>query len=168
MAPRTRRDKPFDGDLPFEEQRWVSGAAMLFPRIMIDQIGAFDENIFLFSEEVDLCERARKAGYDIVISNNIYMDHAVGGSTGFNPRINYMKNWHMGWSRLYYDAKHGRKPAFIRRTLLSLLKYGAKFLLNLISGNKNKFVKYKGLLAGSISYLMGRAAFNENGEPRGF
>jgi len=165
MAPRTRKDKPYDGKKTFEKHPWVSGAVMLFEKSMIDKIGTFDENIFLFSEEVDLCKRAEKAGYDIVMANDIFMDHMVGGSSAFNPHISYMKYWHMGWSRLYYDAKHEPKTTYFKKTALSVVKYSAKLLLNLFSGNKNKYIKYKGLLAGTLSYLIGRKAFDAQDVP---
>ncbi len=36
---------------------WVSGAALMMRRSLIDEIGAFDEEYFMFCEDVDLCWR---------------------------------------------------------------------------------------------------------------
>ncbi len=36
---------------------WVSGAALMMRRSIIDEIGAFDEEYFMFCEDVDLCYR---------------------------------------------------------------------------------------------------------------
>lgn len=167
FAPRTRKDKKYDDSQPNEKQAWVSGAVMLFETDMLNKIGYFDENIFLFSEEIDLCTRAAKAGYDIILCNEIYMDHLVGKSSSPDPGITHMKYWHMGWSRLYYNQKHETRLKFIKNSFLSILKYMMKLLINIISGNKTKAAKYKGLLIGSISYLIGLGAFDKNDKPGG-
>jgi len=41
------------------------GAAMLFSRELLNKIGPLDEQYFAYYEELDFCERARKAGYEI-------------------------------------------------------------------------------------------------------
>lgn len=167
LAPRTRKDKMYDSKKLHEKHDWVSGAAMLFEKEMINKIGGFDEKIFLFSEEVDLCARARKAGYDVLIANEIYMDHMVGGSSSFNPKISYLKYWHMGWGRAYYDNKHEETITYIKNTSVWISKYAMKLLLNSVTGNRTKVIKYKGLLAGSVSFILGRSAFDATGKPRG-
>jgi GT2 family glycosyltransferase len=40
---------------------WVSGAALMMRRELIDQIGAFDEDYYMYCEDVDLCWRANHA-----------------------------------------------------------------------------------------------------------
>jgi len=44
---------------------WVPGCYLLIRREVIDQIGLFDERFFLYSEEVDLCFAAKKAGWQV-------------------------------------------------------------------------------------------------------
>ncbi len=46
---------------------WVSGAAMLVPRQVIDEVGALDEAFFLFWEDADWCRRIKAAGYSGVV-----------------------------------------------------------------------------------------------------
>ena len=45
------------------EVDWVSGASVMVRRAMLDEIGLFDENFFLYFEETDLCMRAKRAGW---------------------------------------------------------------------------------------------------------
>ena len=44
---------------------WVMGAALVLRREALDQVGLFDEDFFLYSEEVDLQLRLREAGWDV-------------------------------------------------------------------------------------------------------
>ena len=44
---------------------WVAGMFMLFSRDVYAELAGFDERYFLYYEDVDLCRRLRKHGYDI-------------------------------------------------------------------------------------------------------
>lgn len=46
---------------------WVAGMFMLFRREVYDLAGGFDERYFLYYEDVDLCDRLRQSGYEIVL-----------------------------------------------------------------------------------------------------
>ncbi len=43
---------------------WVCGASMLIRPAVLDAIGGFDENYFLYYEETDFCRRALQAGFE--------------------------------------------------------------------------------------------------------
>lgn len=49
-----------------QEVNWVVGACMLVRREAIDEVGVFDEQFFMYSEELDWCFRMEKAGWKIV------------------------------------------------------------------------------------------------------
>jgi len=46
---------------------WASGAAMFIRRQILKQSGLFDEDLFAYVEEGDLCWRIKKAGFKIVV-----------------------------------------------------------------------------------------------------
>lgn len=44
---------------------WVTGCCMLLRRACLKQVGGFDDDFFLYYEDVDVCRRARRAGWDV-------------------------------------------------------------------------------------------------------
>ena len=67
LAPRSRALNAFYGaGFAHDEARVVDftkGAAFLLRRAAFDEVGPFDEEFFLFSEETDWCYRLREAGW---------------------------------------------------------------------------------------------------------
>jgi hypothetical protein len=45
---------------------WVTGACVLMDRVWLDSIGGFDEQFFLYYEDVDLCLRARQGNRQVL------------------------------------------------------------------------------------------------------
>ena len=67
----------------------------------------FDENIFLYLEEIDLCKRVKDNGGKVILLN-IFVDHLGGKSHGnkFDLEMEKSRNWHWMWSLFYYNRKH--------------------------------------------------------------
>jgi GT2 family glycosyltransferase len=61
---------------------WVTGAFMLVPRKVFWQAGGFDENIFMYTEELELCYRIKKLGKKIVLDGHSSVTHLGGASGG--------------------------------------------------------------------------------------
>ncbi len=59
------------------EADFVSGCAMMLRREALEQVGAFDPQYFMYGEDVDLCIRARAAGYRIVAVPQARIWHKV-------------------------------------------------------------------------------------------
>lgn len=45
---------------------WVSAGFMMIKKEVIDKIGLFDDNFFMYYEDLDFCYRAHLAGYEII------------------------------------------------------------------------------------------------------
>jgi GT2 family glycosyltransferase len=59
---------------------WVSGACMLLRRSVLEELGGLDEGFFLYCEDIDLCRRIRRAGYEIEYVPSATVVHEGGAS----------------------------------------------------------------------------------------
>jgi GT2 family glycosyltransferase len=88
----------------------VSGALMLMPRAAFEKLHGLDEGYFLHCEDLDLCRRARDAGYKVLLAGGVRVRHAKGGSSAHRPVfVSYHK--HRGMWRWFckFDPA-ARKP----------------------------------------------------------
>lgn len=69
----------------------VSGALMLLRRSAFDHLKGFDEGYFLHCEDLDLCRRARDAGYRVLLAGGVRVRHGKGGSSAHRP---VFVSWH--------------------------------------------------------------------------
>ncbi|MBN1999818.1 glycosyltransferase family 2 protein [candidate division KSB1 bacterium] len=86
---------------------WVSGACLLGRRYLFNQLGGFDEKIFMYSEDVDLCLRAKSAGYQVIYDPRVTVVHFGGKSRDSNPAKALLSNIR---ARLYFIQKYDRWP----------------------------------------------------------
>ncbi len=105
---------------------WVSGAAMLVRRELIDDLGGMDEGYFLYFEEIDFMLQATRAGWEVWHAPAALILHDPGGSTGLvdgKPKRGPMPAyWFDSWRR-YFEKNHG--PAYASGTAaLKLLGLG--------------------------------------------
>jgi len=116
-----------------QEVEWVTGACMLIRRSALDRIGLLDENIYLFYEDVDLCLRARQAGYRVVYSPVASVVHVHGGTWKRKRKSSILND---AWSALYFHQKHsGKAMTFLLRALIvfqNLMRLGLTLLPSLI------------------------------------
>ena len=136
---------------------WVSGASMVLRRTMLDEVGLLDEGLFTYYEDVDLCLRARRAGWETSFVPASRVVHLEGGSSGIAT------------------GSRKRRPAYwfeARRRFL-LKNYGpmhtaladAAFLLGFASWRLRRLVLRRsdpdppGMLADSFRHSVFRAGF---------
>lgn len=144
------------------DRKWVIGAAMMFDVMRLREVGFFDENIFLFAEETDLCQRLRAAGHRIVLDSDIYIEHLYRQSSAPDPGIEYLKDWHFAWSRMYYYNKHGLANG--KKSPYRLLtKYLVKYMF---ATNAAKRSRYKARVLGALAFMRGEHAFLADGTPQ--
>jgi len=117
MTGRVKRDASryegvdVPGPMPDDviETENVSGALMLLPRAAFERLHGFDEGYFLHCEDLDLCRRARDAGYKVLLAGDVRVRHAKGGSSAHRPVfVSYHKHRGMWrWFRKFDPAARG-------------------------------------------------------------
>ncbi len=83
---------------------WLVGAALLVRGEVLAALGGFDPQFFMYSEEIDLCRRIKRAGWRVVYDPGAIVIHAEGRSSGqvsarrhilFNrSKVRYVCKWH--------------------------------------------------------------------------
>ena len=105
----------------------LKGFAMFLNLKQFDKIGLFDENFFIYLEEIDLCKRLRSQNKKIYLDKKVVIHH-IGGSS-HNKQIEFemelSRNWHWMWSLFYYNKKH-------YGYIFALLSVSKKFFSSLI------------------------------------
>lgn len=114
------------------------GACFLIKRTAYEQCGGFNENIFMYSEEIDLALRYARDGWDCWQEPASQIVHLGEQSTGQIPDTMFGELWR---SRLYlYDAYYTSLAAFLLRALLAaaMLKNILSSMFARILGLENK------------------------------
>jgi len=64
----------------FFETNWISGAAFFIRKDLFKQLRGFDEDFFMYFEDVDLCKRIRQQSFKVCCFHNSEIMHSSGGS----------------------------------------------------------------------------------------
>jgi N-acetylglucosaminyl-diphospho-decaprenol L-rhamnosyltransferase len=117
LAPRSSLLNPlYAGGFDHETERevdWLYGPALLVRRDAADAVGLFDEDFFMFSEEVDWMTRFRRAGWKVLFTPAAEVVHVGGASHGGRMYVENLRG------HLRFFAKHrGMKSAERVRVLL--------------------------------------------------
>ncbi len=115
----------------------VNGAFMLMRRGMLDELGGFDEGYWLYMEDLDLCFRAREAGWVTWYEPSVTVTHVKGGSSGRNRGLRANYAFHYGMYRFY--RKHYAAPR--RRTLNATVYAGIAAKLA-VSSSRSAFSRH--------------------------
>lgn len=110
---------------------WVSGACMMVKRETFEKIGGFEEKLFMYMEDQELCYRAKKAGYKTYYYPFLSLLHKERGSSNRTFAI-----IHIYEGILHFYSKY--KPKWQYKLAKSLLFLKAIFIKNVgrIIGNK--------------------------------
>jgi len=119
----------------------------------------FDENIFLYLEEIDLCKRILDQGENI-LEINVEVNHLGNQSHGsYDLEMEKSRNWHWMWSNFYYYKKHHNYFYSFLKTLPNFISSGSKFIYYKISNNEKKKLQYKMRFLGLLNSYMLKKSF---------
>jgi len=139
----------------------VKGFAMFLNLSEFNDIGFFDENFFIYFEEIDLCRRVIKANKKIYLAPSIKINHSGGQSHNkeVNNEMEFSRNWHWMWSTFHYHKKYDGFFSALIKVFGKLFSSILKFLLYFILFNKKKRKIYYQRLSGLINAIVGNKSW---------
>jgi GT2 family glycosyltransferase len=151
----------------FKAVKYIIGACEILRMDVFNKIGFFDEKIFLYYEDDEICHRTILNNKICAICVDALAYHIGQGSSGTNLRGIYRRFWHRALSKFYWKEKQkGLFNAYFSAIKLSFSFFG-KTILFCIIFNSKKLFQNLGSLNGTLSYLIRLSAFDKNDNPRG-
>lgn len=110
---------------------FVSGGFMMVRKSVFDKLDGFDENLFMYVEDMELCFRAKKTGFSTLFTPDIVIKHASHGSSS---RAFAIKNIIQGY--IYFQKKHGDQFSYNLVRFLYFFKAITLVIVGKIMNNK--------------------------------
>ncbi len=117
---------------------WVSGACMMVRRDVFEKISGFDEKLFMYIEDMEICFRAKKLKYDTFFYPNIRLRHK---SLGSGNRTFAIINIYRGI--LHFYSKHKTYPEYMVAKTLLVLKAEVLILVGFLTFNPDLRERYR-------------------------
>ena len=165
IAPISEQEKydnfNHDQDTIIKEVENVKGFAMFFNMKNVQKSNFFDENFFLYLEEIDLCKRLRLMNIKIFIDPSIKVKHLGGSShdSTINKPMELSRNWHWMWSTFYFNKKHYGYLFALIKILPKFFSSLSKFIFCKIFLKKNKSDIHKHRILGIINSVLLRKSW---------
>ena len=136
------------------EVDYVKGFAMLInlKKVNFDKI--FDENFFLFLEEIDLCKRIKNSGGKIFVAMNSKVQHSGKQASEYSLNIELCRNWHWMWSLFYYNYKHFGVLVAYKATISKFFSSIFKLFIALVFFNKKILLIHCYRLSGLLNAFL--------------
>jgi N-acetylglucosaminyl-diphospho-decaprenol L-rhamnosyltransferase len=112
---------------------WVSGACFLVRRSAFEQVGGFDEAYFMYAEDVDLCWRLGRAGWQVVYLPAAQVTHLQGVSTDRHP-FRMILEHHRSLLRFAARSSEGWRRALLPLVALGIVTRAGLACLARVSG----------------------------------
>lgn len=114
--PHTRRYLQSDWDHRDSRQvDWVSGSAMLIREEALRELGGFDERYYMYVEDVDLCWRARQAGWEVWFCADAEVTHKKARASDLMP--NRMIYHHHRSMYIFYRTHYRPRAGVLERVI---------------------------------------------------
>src|SRR3989344_2631016 len=128
-----------------EDTDFITCATLITRADVLKKVGFFDENYFMYLEDVDLCHRIRLAGYRLVFDPKIRLWHKVARSSGIGSPLN---DYFITRNRLYFGFKYAKL-----RTKFALVREALRFLVSGRPAQKTAVIDFFTLKLGRGTYL---------------
>ena len=125
----------------------ICGAFMFMKKEVLDKVGYFDEDYFMYGEDIDLCYRIKKSGYKIFYFPKVTTIHLKGESTS-KTKFSYVSNFYGAMSVFV-----NKNLSTSSRILSYILKFGI-FLRSLMSYTKRGLkISYPAIIDAALLFI---------------
>ena len=139
----------------------IDGYSMIINKKYFSDKNYFDENFFMYLENVDLCLRAKKNNGKLFIVQKSIINHlgAKAVDEKFHEQIEYSRNWHWMWSKFYFNKKYKGILISLIIGLTSLLINSFKYFIYMLILNKIKKKAYLMRISGLWNSMIGKTSW---------
>ena len=117
----------------------ISGACLMIKRDLFKTVGGFSSDYFMYSEDIDLCFKAMKAGLKNYYINDAVVMHYGGQSSGAKPESNFAVIMTRESVRRFFEIRRGRSQAILYQVTMGFAAICRIFLIGgvlLITGGR--------------------------------
>ncbi len=117
---------------------YVSGGFLFAQRSIFEKLNGYDENYFMYVEDMDLCYRAKKSGYKVLFNPKFEIEHFKHGSSNRSFAI---VNIYTGI--FYFFKKNKGEIQYLAVRGILSIKSIIVIILGLLTGNRYYINTYK-------------------------
>ena len=172
ISPTTFNDKfeqSYNGGLFFENQnqyeitkisgdtcfQTVLGAAMLIEKKFFIDLGKFNENMFLFFSDYDLCKKIRKSNKSVIQTRSAKALHIHGTSKVKNIlKKTYLREFNMTYDQLYYFNINKLENILLKKLKKQHFNYLFKLIINLFFLRFKKFIYFFSRISAYYKFII--------------
>jgi len=151
----------------FVSVKYVIGACLVLRMNFFQDIGFYDEEIFLYYEDDEICHRVIANNKICAINTEAFAYHIGQGSSGKNYRNLYRRFWHRSWSKFHWKEKIKGPTKAHFSALKLVISFSLQTLFYILIWKPEKIIAKIASIVGTTAYLLGLKAFDKNDNPRG-
>ena len=139
----------------------INATSMLLNTNLMKTIGGWDNNIYVYLEDIDISLRLKLNGNEIIKVRSAEVDHK-GFSSHFleiKDTMNLSRVWHFTWSSIYFKKKFCNQYVFILSVAKVIFVALAKNIFHLFFFNKKKFTINNIKISACISHILNKGSY---------
>ena len=151
VGPNFKKNKLKNDSKRYSFVKKLDAACMLCDVKKLKKIGFFDEDFFLYWEDIFLMNKINKSNYKMIFANNVKATHAGGKSTENNLKVQFIRNSNFKYGELLYDYKVIKLRLF--KIIRQLFQNIIFLIINSILFKKNNSFKNLAIITGILKFL---------------
>ena len=139
----------------------INATSMLLNTNLMKTIGGWDNNIYVYLEDIDISLRLKLNGNEIIKVRSAEVDHK-GFSSHFleiKDTMNLSRVWHFTWSSIYFKKKFCNQYVFILSIAKVIFVALVKNIFHLFFFNQKKFIINNIKISACVSHILNKGSY---------